>query len=138
MTIKKYLEEAWHLEEELNDMNICLNRFEFVYDRVTSVFSAMPHDPNRSRKREEALTDAIDLKKTMEEHICKLMKNKAEIMGLLKKIPDSKIRCIYIMRYMDHCSWEEIGRKMNYSPRHVQRLHDDAMPAVEDLYTKQE
>lgn len=48
-----------------------------------------------------------------------------KVIDWIEKIPDSTTRLVFIYRYDDKLSWNEIGSKLNYSPTHVkENIHD--------------
>lgn len=76
----------------------------------------------------------IDLDREINEEIDRLVEIKIQIRGMIDTLHDSTQRTILERHYILHESWEVIAEKVGYSPRHITRLHNQAITALEAAY----
>lgn len=76
----------------------------------------------------------IDLENRINDEIDKLVEVKEEIREMIYNLPDSVQRTILERHYLLHEGWEKIADKLGYSPRHITRLHNQAIARLEEIY----
>ncbi len=76
----------------------------------------------------------VDLENEINQEIDKLVDIKIKIRDLVAALPDGLHRTIIERHYILNESWEKISEKIGYSRRHITRLHDKAIEALEELY----
>lgn len=67
----------------------------------------------------------------IQKRIDKLYSTLLKIESSIQNVEDSKYRMLLSLKYIDGCKWEEIAVEMEYYMRHVHRIHDEAIEAIE-------
>lgn len=60
----------------------------------------------------------------LREHLAVVEARRFELMAWVLEIPDARVRCICLMRFVDGKSWETIARRLHYertSPAKIMR-----------------
>lgn len=76
----------------------------------------------------------VDLENEINQEIDKLVDLKIKIRDLISALPDGLYRTILERHYILNESWEKISEKVDYSRRHISRLHDKAIDELEELF----
>ncbi len=76
----------------------------------------------------------MDLDREINEEIDRLVETKIQIRNMIDTLSDSTQRTILERHYILHESWETIAEKLGYSTRHITRLHNQAIAALEAAY----
>ena len=59
-----------------------------------------------------------------------LVEVKRDILNTLSLVDDQEQRALLEMHYLQGMLWIDIGKTLGYSPRHIRRLHQEAMKKV--------
>ena len=51
----------------------------------------------------------------------------------IDKLPEARERTVLILRYLSYLPWERIARRLSYSEKTCQRIHEDALEHIADL-----
>jgi len=127
MTAKKWLYRAYNLNKEIDQ---ALARKQTEWDRITKITATLSatgggdSDPHKFEKYAE-FRDNID------RLIDKYYDAKMEIMEVINKIQDSRMRQIYMMKFVDGMTFEEIADKVELTDRHVRRLYSENLKELE-------
>lgn len=83
----------------------------------------------------ELMIKIIMLKDEINQQIDNLVNKKIEVMAVIDSLnnPD-EINLLY-MRYLQYMKWEEIAVKMNFSYKHIHRIHASALNSVKEKMT---
>lgn len=101
MTAKEYMEQARYLDMQINSKIEQVRSLNELATRVTTVYSDMPHSPNRNTSRmEETIAKIIDLESEIDRDIDALVDLKREIMRVVNSIESAEYRTILEMRYL--------------------------------------
>ncbi len=123
--LKKYrrlLSELELLKRQLEKMEP-----EFVMDSVNGSDSEFPYTQHKmiiegydldSYKRRVARLNKKIINKMNE-----LVEEKDSLIGFIYKLEDSQARQIFIYKYLDGLTWEEVAKKMNYSETAIRNKH---------------
>ena len=123
MTAKEYMEQARYLDMQINSKIEQVRSLNELATRVTTVYSDMPHSPNRNTSRmEETIAKIIDL-----------VDLKREIMRVVNSIESAEYRTILEMRYLQFKKWEQIALQMSTDLRWVYRMHGRALNEVQKI-----
>lgn len=68
-----------------------------------------------------------ELKKYLREAIKKYNSLEAEAIKIIESFDDPLEKRLLYLRYIEHLSWENVAEILNYSPRHVLRLHNSIL-----------
>lgn len=102
--------------------------------KVTTVYSDMPHSPNRNTGRMgETIAKIIDLESEIDRDIDALVDLKREIMRVVNSVESAEYRTILEMRYLQFKKWEQIALLMSTDLRWVYRMHGRALKEVQQI-----
>lgn len=76
----------------------------------------------------------MDLENEINREIDRLIDVKTEILALIYTLPDSTERTVLERHYLLHEGWERIAEKLGYSSRHITRIHNRALAALEGAF----
>ena len=79
-----------------------------------------------------------DLERSIDRDIDRLVDLKETIMKMVASLGDETERMIIERRYILHENVETIAEKLCYSPRHIARLHKNAVEKLEAIYDEKE
>ena len=134
MTAKEYMEQARYLDMQINSKIEQVRSLNELATRVTTVYSDMPHSPNRNTSRmEETIAKIIDLESEIDRDIDALVDLKREIMRVVNSIESAEYRTILEMRYLQFKKWEQIALQMSTDLRWVYRMHCIALNEVQKI-----
>ena len=123
MTAKEYMEQARYLDMQINSKIEQIRNLNELATKATTVYSDMPHSPNRNTSRmEETVVKIIDLENL-----------KREIMRVVNRIEPAEYRTILEMRYLQFKKWEQIALLMSTDLRWVYRMHGRALNEVQKI-----
>lgn len=54
-----------------------------------------------------------------------------DVMQVIKKVDDLELQTLLEQRYLNFRTWEQIAVDMGYNVRHLYRMHDKALKAVQ-------
>lgn len=155
MTGEKFLVSIRHLDCEINALELQKNRLgdqrQSLLDRaypsgnlgvvvqhsVGSKTEALgvqlaeltPPDPERLFEQHKALMAQINKK------IDRLVDMKRTAMDIIGSLPNSRERALLVHRYLNNCTWAEVGELLGYSESHVRdELKTTAIEAFEELW----
>lgn len=134
MTAKEYLNRPLELNDEINDkLEKAARLRQDLYGRGVSYENSGGSSPNHSTDAMgKAVCKVIDFEKEADVLIDQLITLKIEIEHTISTISDRRYRKLLERRYLFFESFETIAATMNYSKKHIYRLHDEAISAVDD------
>lgn len=131
MTAKEYLSQARLLDLQINTKIAQVEQLNLLAQKCTATISDMPKNPNRGGSRlEDTVCRIVDLQEEINRDIDRLVDLKCEIAKRIKAVPDMEYRILLEKRYLCFMSWNEIARDMQYTIRHLYRLHDRALENI--------
>lgn len=131
MTAKEYMEQARYLDMQINSKIEQVRTLNELATKVTTVYSDMPHSPNRNTGRmEETIAKIIDLESEIDRDIDALVGLKQEVKTAISKIEDEKCRVLLELRYINQKSWEEIANQLGYDLRYTHKIHGRALQKI--------
>lgn len=134
MTAKEYMEQARYLDMQINSKIEQVRTLNELATKVTTVYSDMPHSPNRNTKRmEETIAKIIDLEHEIDRDIDALVDLKQEIIHIVNSIESAEYRTILEMRYLQFKKWEQIALSMSTNLRWVYRMHGRALNEIQQI-----
>ena len=90
---------------------------------------------NRNNDKFGTLYGRMDEKeRQIDEKLLELIEFKLKVSGEINGLNDARYINLLHMRYIDSRSWDEIAVDMEYSTRHVLKLHKKALAAFEQKY----
>ena len=131
MTAKEYMEQARYLDMQINSKIEQVKTLNELATKVTTVYSDMPHSPNRNTGRmEETVAKIIDLESEIDRDIDALVDLKQEVKTAISKVEDEKYRVLLELRYINQKSWEEIANQLGYDLRYTHKIHGRALQKI--------
>jgi predicted DNA-binding protein (UPF0251 family) len=130
MTPKQYLMQAKHLDALIDAR---LREIDYWREMSTSIsgprFDGMPHNPNRPADAGfvTCLDKVAEIQADVEKKVAQLIYacgTRSTAASTWSLSPEEQLVLRY--RYVDNCTWEEIGTLMNVSERTVFRIHGSA------------
>ena len=130
MTAKEYLRQVRHLDSNIaSDMDE-IAKLESLATKATSVLCDMPSVSRDIHKHESLIVRIMDMKTALEEEINEFLSVKERVKRSINEVPDVDERTVLLLRYISFMRWEQIAVEMDYSVRHVQRLHGRALSVI--------
>lgn len=130
MTAKEYLRQVRHLDSNIaSDMDE-IAKLESLATKATTVLCDMPSGSRDIHKQESLIVRIMDMKAALEEEINEFLTVKERVKRSINEVPDVDERTVLLLRYISFMRWEQIAVEMDYSVRHVQRLHGRALSVI--------
>lgn len=129
MTAKEYLGQARHLTALINSY---LREIDYWKDLSTSITGSNfePHyNPNTPSDAHfvRCLEKIDDAEANIKEKVAQLMRLRDEINSRIALLDSRDEQLVLRYRYVDGCTWDEIGSMLNVSLRTVHRIHGSAL-----------
>lgn len=132
MTAKEYLRQVKTARDAKNRL---LNEAQALMDQATKITSSI--SPARAgggdgRKIENAAIRLADLSAEFSAQAMAYADIEREVMDTINSIPEPYATLLYL-RYFEGMTWEHLAVKMNYSWRHVHRVHAEALAIIDGI-----
>lgn len=129
MTAKEYLNQARHLDALINCR---LREIDYWRDLSSGVSGSNfePHyNPNRLTEAPfvRCLEKIDEIQRDIQEKVGRLIALREEIDRAIDSLENRDEQLLLRYRYLDGCTWEEIGHMLNVSLRTVHRIHGSAL-----------
>ncbi len=135
MNIKELLNSHYETNNAINSKLELIAELRSLAEKVTmSPFTESHSVGTHSDRVGRTAAKIMDLENEINEEIDRLVEIKIEIKGIIAAVLDSTLRTILERRYILNESWETIAEKLDYSPRHILRMHNKAVEFLENLY----
>ncbi len=138
MNVKEFLNRTFILDNEINsklEKIKCLKEDLYgrgiSYETTGASFSGSTDD-----SMARTIAKIVDFEHEVNELVDELVSVKIEIEHAIGKIDDIKCRRILERRYLFLEDFKVISIKLKYSKKHVYRLHNDGIKALEKVATK--
>lgn len=133
MTTKEFLQQYRDAEEAINGRLEEISRLRAMAMNVTQTLSKAPAHGHESDKIATIVSKIVDMEREVDGGIDRLQDMKKAVCAAIMAVPDTGQRTVLRMRYVNCLRWEEIAVRLNYTYRHVTRLHGQALKTVEDV-----
>lgn len=131
---KHYLRQIRRLDDIINAK---LEQIELLRTMSTKVTTNISDErvqtSGTSDKVGSSIVKIIDLENEINDSIDELIDLKREVLRKIEQIENDDYKLLITLKYLNFKSWEEIAVEMNYSYRHVTRLHGSALIAFENV-----
>ena len=98
--------------------------------KATSTLSDMPKGTRNVHSKEDIILKMLDLENEINTDIDELVDLKHEIVGVIKAVPDVRLRTLLELRYLCFKSWEHIALDMGYGIDNIFRIHKKALNSI--------
>jgi len=131
MTAKKYLSQAYRLDQRIASKLEMVESLNELATRCTSTLTGMPRNPSKSvSPMADAVMKIIDLQDEITRDLERLVDLKRGISLVIREVDCYEYRMILEKRYISNMTWPEIAVELGYNLRHLYRLHDVALNKV--------
>ena len=134
MTAKEFLEQAYHLEQEIE------NRKNYVF-RLRSLPIQGMFLPDRPHGKPQPNTD------TVPETVIQIMETEAQIIELTEELLDARLKILQVLyrieaarehsvlmkRYLEYQDWKTIAAETGMSKNWVYKTHRKGLAAVQKI-----
>lgn len=135
MTAKEYLTKVKRYEEEIDAY---LNEIQRLNDMATSITAAAKTDVVQSsgsqQKMADAVTNIVELQEKIKQTVNAYIRHKELVKKQINGISNHTYRLLLWKRYVENKTFEKIAVDMDYSWRHVIRMHGSALELFTDKY----
>lgn len=133
MKAKEYLQQIRKADRMIENK---LSEIKMLRGLAESVTSTWKQDVVQTSGAGDKLGDTVakivDLQNEINADIDKLIDLKREIMSVVDQLEAPFCDLLY-KRYFQFMNWKEIAVDMNYTFRHVTRMHGEALKKVNDV-----
>lgn len=126
-------------KEFLNQYLVCIQRMEAKQEelekyrelaaKVTSSISGLPKDQSGDRVQ-NSVERIVSLENEIREQIEKMIVIRHQVEDAINSLQSETLKNLMTYKYINGYTWEQIAVKMNYTWRHVFRLHGEALKHV--------
>lgn len=135
MNVKELLCKHYEINNAINVKLELIAELRSLAEKVTASPMTESHGVGTYSDRVGRTTaKIIDLENEINDEIDRLVEIKLRIKEVIAAVTDSTRRTVLERRYILSESWEKIADELDYSPRHVLRLHNETIERLEKLY----
>jgi len=128
MTAKEYLRQAYIIDRKIKlEIEKLAEMRSALYGRGVSCKSDGSKHVRRGNGFENALLRVMEQEERLDAEIDQLTAKRLEIEKAIAAVPNEVQREVLTRRYLLYQKWEVIAEAMNYSERHIRRLHGYAL-----------
>ena len=132
MKTKEYLQQAYYLDQAINDNLNTLRALKIKAKALSNL--DISKEAVQGRKRQNRIADTIpqiiDLEEQIKAKIEEQIKVKQDIEKSISKIKDIKSRTVLTKRYMHFKPWEQIAEDLNKSLSRIFDLHGKGIKSI--------
>lgn len=134
MSPKQYLQRAFYLDQEINNKLEQVSNLNALACKVTSNHSDLPsHKKHSSSSVETVILNILMLQGEINQTIDHLVDIKREMITILNQVESPEIRMVLEKRYLKFDAFEQIAVDLNFTIRHVYRLHNRGLSEVSKI-----
>lgn len=145
MTAKEYLEQYQKAKRKIERLYWDIEELQTLAEGCSKPLDGMPHGSGLKNPTEHFILKKIDKEKELEEQIETTQNLLIEIETIINEIENPELADLLHYRYIEGLQFETdkyyikrtksnaIADRLGYSPRHVYRMHSEALKEVEKL-----
>lgn len=133
MSPKRELGNIKKIRYEIKALEDAITEIETRLTRISPVLSDMPMGGSGADKMTDGVASMIEMKEKLSRKICEYNLQITRLTESILKMKDSTYRTILYRVYVLNDSLEKVAVELNFSYRHVCRLHGYALTAFEKL-----
>ena len=128
---KQYLNRYIQAKKRYNAISEEMLRIRSEACKISPVISDIPDNGSHiSNKIEQAIEQLDACANDLEKESIEMRRLMQEVKAEINTIPDETLKQLLELRYISGYTWEQIAVIMNYTYRHITRLHGQALRAV--------
>lgn len=105
----KHLSQLYYLDKLIQRDERRLEQLRARLTNITPKLSGMPGSPGASDKIGEGVAELVDLAERIKQERANFEQEKAKLEHYLRCIEDTQLRLIFILRFVDLKSWNEVA-----------------------------
>ena len=133
MNAKQFLSRARSLDSEINLLLEDLAEMRSMAEKTTASLQSVAAGGGNSRRLEDSAMKLIDLQDHINRRIDHLADTKKEIMDVIARLPDARLRMILQARYVKNMDWNEVAELCFVTVSNTMRLHRLALQEVDSI-----
>ena len=133
MTAKEYLQQYRNANREINAKLDQISRLRELATKTTQTLTADRVQSSPENKLEHICAKIADMEAEVDAQIDQLQVIKERVEKVIGQVSDASQRAVLERRYINGERWEEIAVELNYTYRHVTRLHGEALQKIKDV-----
>jgi DNA-directed RNA polymerase specialized sigma subunit len=135
VTVKKYLEQAYHLDKLINAKCEQVTALKVLAQKVSIALTADKiSSGSLKNKTEDYICKWIDLEHEINNDIDRLVELRRGIQGMIDNVPNPTLKLLLTLRYLNYKKLADIAAEMHYSIRRVQQLHCEALEGIKKYW----
>ena len=136
MDTKSYLKRAMLAQAEINYLR---EQIQYLREKIMNVGSVVNDDMKvQTSKSYDTMGDTVasicDREDELKEKMDAYAKIERKVSEKIDEVKEQKYRDLLRYRYILGLTYDQIADRMNYSPRHIARMHDKAVEAFEQVH----
>lgn len=135
---KEYLMLYQSTLKNLQELNAQLIELYYLLDLSGIDYSGLKVQKTREDQTAKAIALFVDLKNKILKEYADCINKLEQIIDIIERVENGVLKKILTYRYIRGYKWEDISNKMHYSQRHIGKLHNKGLKAVERLLKKEE
>ncbi len=128
--IKEFLNQAYRMREFIAAREEQLALLRAAAERITPQSYEYFSKSNSGSSRERTLCKIADLEIEITCDIGAMIEAMRQIRAAVAAVDDKTCRLLLEMRYLNFRTWEDISDQLNYSERHIYRIHNEALRQI--------
>lgn len=133
-TSKEFLSQAYHIDQEINNLLERLEELRATTQRMTASYGQeqVNHTRNVSAMQ-DAIHCMMERCDEINREIDRLVELKMQIENVIDRVEKPMYHLILARRYLSSWTWEQIAEEMGYSTRWMRINHERALKVVDRL-----
>ena len=133
LTAKEFLQQYRDADREINAKLDQVHRLRELATKTTQTLTGDRVQASPENRLEKIVAKITDLEAEGDEEIDRLVELKRKVKRVIQRVPDASQRAVLERRYINGQRWEKIAVELNYTYRHVTRLHGEALMKIKDV-----
>lgn len=131
--VKEFLMRYRNANREINAKLDEILKLRELSVKTTAVLGGDKVQTSVGNTTEKIVAEIVDLENEVGEAVDGLREIKHEVENVIEAVPAESQRAVLKLRYINCETWEEIAEDLDYTYRHVLRLHNMALKAMNDV-----
>ena len=133
MTTKEYLKSARNLQVIIDGKTERVQQLRALAQSTSATLDGMPRGNGDKDRLGNVVAAIVDFSREIARDTALLIERQRDIQALIARVQDTDYRTVLELYYLNGWRWHEVALRMNYSSRHIFRLHEEALRAVESV-----
>ena len=132
MTVEEYLGQYLKIEDEIQSEKEYIASLKAIVENTTThlSFTAGRNPSKDNGKFENTMLDIVEAEKCAEEKMKKFGRKQAEILDLVRRVPDKKAGKVLWCRYIKGGSMQDAAVEIGVTRQHAYKIHKSALKKI--------